>query len=409
MPSLEHLVQHYMNFSDGLPINLRYAVPPKPKPPLPIFRNIIPNDPMPNNNNPIVATTLVSPKKKQSESRKAQTLGRKSKSGTNPFINMLSLRKSKLKEKKTADTSPPAEESVETIAKNLKDLKFTSDLVPVLSLAETMYNIPSNNSAIVTATIENGNQDYSIDNNKNEPPNHSANKCTTDDIIYFTQSDNNAELKDRDKDVEEIYFIDAPSIAKIDMPSVSTFNYVPFCDVPFYPDGSDIQANNNNNNSITSRQNHASGSGAPIQLERLQSTVSLTSTASERFFNQFNVDSPSPNSTTITDPLLNANNKMNYFIPEENLIKQDVLGGGEFGNVYSGSLKMDNGHLMPVAIKTLRDEHCQQNRGDFLREASVMIKLSHRCIIRLIGISKVLIIIISILGDGIFKNVYFNC
>lgn len=44
MPSLEHLVQHYMHFSDGLPINLRYSVPPKPKPPLPLFSTIPRNE-----------------------------------------------------------------------------------------------------------------------------------------------------------------------------------------------------------------------------------------------------------------------------------------------------------------------------------------------------------------------------
>lgn len=35
MLSLEHLVQHYMNFADGLLSKLRYPVAPKPKPPLP--------------------------------------------------------------------------------------------------------------------------------------------------------------------------------------------------------------------------------------------------------------------------------------------------------------------------------------------------------------------------------------
>lgn len=44
---------------------------------------------------------------------------------------------------------------------------------------------------------------------------------------------------------------------------------------------------------------------------------------------------------------------------------------------------------IPVAIKTLHDEHCKENRAEFLREASVMIKLSHHCIVKLIGISKV--------------------
>lgn len=73
----------------------------------------------------------------------------------------------------------------------------------------------------------------------------------------------------------------------------------------------------------------------------------------------------------------------------------EVLGEGEFGSVYRGSMKCevqnqsDSHKEIPVAIKTLHDEHCKENRAEFLREASVMIKLSHHCIVKLIGISKV--------------------
>lgn len=40
MPSLEHLIEHYSRFSDGLQTNLKYPVPPKPKPPIPLFSTI---------------------------------------------------------------------------------------------------------------------------------------------------------------------------------------------------------------------------------------------------------------------------------------------------------------------------------------------------------------------------------
>lgn len=40
MTSLEHLIEHYTRFSDGLQTNLRYPVPPKPKPPIPLFSTI---------------------------------------------------------------------------------------------------------------------------------------------------------------------------------------------------------------------------------------------------------------------------------------------------------------------------------------------------------------------------------
>lgn len=36
----------------------------------------------------------------------------------------------------------------------------------------------------------------------------------------------------------------------------------------------------------------------------------------------------------------------------------------------------------------MRDEHCHYSKDDFLREASVMIRLKHHCIVQLIGLSK---------------------
>lgn len=40
LPTLEHLVEHFMRFNDGLPINLKYAVPPEPKPPQPLLSTL---------------------------------------------------------------------------------------------------------------------------------------------------------------------------------------------------------------------------------------------------------------------------------------------------------------------------------------------------------------------------------
>lgn len=41
-----------------------------------------------------------------------------------------------------------------------------------------------------------------------------------------------------------------------------------------------------------------------------------------------------------------------------------------------------------VAVKTLHPEHSASSRDTFLKEAEVMMKLSHHCIVSLIGISK---------------------
>jgi tyrosine-protein kinase len=94
----------------------------------------------------------------------------------------------------------------------------------------------------------------------------------------------------------------------------------------------------------------------------------------------------------------NSTHRPNYFIPRQNLVMEMEIGKGEFGSVYKGVLRSsqlfdvsednDANVDLPVAIKTLLDEHSRENRIGFLREASVMIKLRHPCIVKLIGVSK---------------------
>uniref|UniRef100_A0A8W7P8K4 Tyrosine-protein kinase n=1 Tax=Anopheles coluzzii TaxID=1518534 RepID=A0A8W7P8K4_ANOCL len=100
----------------------------------------------------------------------------------------------------------------------------------------------------------------------------------------------------------------------------------------------------------------------------------------------------------------------NYFIPKECIHAETVLGRGEFGFVYQGFLDpwpvdiagggYQSGGVahktsppvmmgrVPVAIKKVMDSQERRDRTDFLREASVMIRLRHNCIVRLIGICK---------------------
>jgi tyrosine-protein kinase len=67
---------------------------------------------------------------------------------------------------------------------------------------------------------------------------------------------------------------------------------------------------------------------------------------------------------------------------------QKQLGKGEFGLVYQGVLAVQFKEKIDVAVKTLHESHCRQNRQEFLRESSIMIKLQHSCIVKLIGICK---------------------
>ena len=43
-------------------------------------------------------------------------------------------------------------------------------------------------------------------------------------------------------------------------------------------------------------------------------------------------------------------------------------------------------HQMEVAIKTLNEKHINTGKENFLREANVMARLDHPCIVKLIGV-----------------------
>lgn len=118
------------------------------------------------------------------------------------------------------------------------------------------------------------------------------------------------------------------------------------------------------------------------------------------------VDAPSlkqdniNNNCKITDPVvydcqknlisqINSTTGLSYYVDQDNLtIEKELLGSGDFGNVFRGHLISENNQVIQVAVKTLQIEQYQQNISEFLREASIMIKLQHSCIVRLIGISK---------------------
>lgn len=64
------------------------------------------------------------------------------------------------------------------------------------------------------------------------------------------------------------------------------------------------------------------------------------------------------------------------------------LGEGAFGKVYRGELLMNNGGPMvvPIAIKTLKENSSPKTKTDFRREADLMAELQHPNIVGLIGV-----------------------
>lgn len=252
---------------------------------------------------------------------------------------------------------------------SLQNLSFTSEL----------YNVPTNNTAV-----------------QQTPPQLSPRHDSALSPEYFTESDRLA--SDELVKEEDVYFVDVPVVVA---EPVTPSNYLPTQIVARFSDEASAQVestilcrflhiymnffqlqNATNNNPALPPQ-------LPTRIDRQFSTVSLTSTASDRFFRQqLSVDSAHPlaqQSATGDVP--------NYFIPSQSLQQAGILGEGEFGSVFSGTLKWSfdgqTTELVDVAIKTLHDEHCKTDRAAFLREASVMIKLAHHCIVRLVGISRV--------------------
>uniref|UniRef100_A0A667WW25 Ephrin type-A receptor 6 n=1 Tax=Myripristis murdjan TaxID=586833 RepID=A0A667WW25_9TELE len=63
-----------------------------------------------------------------------------------------------------------------------------------------------------------------------------------------------------------------------------------------------------------------------------------------------------------------------------------VIGTGEFGEVCSGRLRLPGRADIAVAIKTLKGGYVEQQRRDFLREASIMGQFNNPNIIRLEGV-----------------------
>ncbi|KAM9033835.1 ephrin type-B receptor 1 isoform 7-T7 [Sarcophilus harrisii] len=82
---------------------------------------------------------------------------------------------------------------------------------------------------------------------------------------------------------------------------------------------------------------------------------------------------------------------------------EEVIGAGEFGEVYKGRLKLPGKREIYVAIKTLKAGYSEKQRRDFLSEASIMGQFDHPNIIRLEGVvtkSRPVMIITEFMENG---------
>lgn len=281
MQSLEHLISHYMEFADGLPVCLRYPVEPKPRPPVPLV------PPMKRR-----SVDQISPiKSSQSAASQLENISMESPNKLNWMHSLPNMFKKKNKRRASQSKDEKALQDLSVI-NSFKDLSFSTDMISS-EVSPESYDVP--------------------------PP-----RRPIEPADYFTESDTKMWQQSamRDNCIEEIYFVDPP-----------------------------------------------------VELVRQQ---------------EWNQQVPPELYDTQKNLLKEANSAgANYYVSAEELkLDQKEIGSGEFGNVLGGLLKLKDGKKLLVAVKTLHKEHYQENLAEFLREASVMIKLDNPFIVKLIGITK---------------------
>jgi len=285
----------------------------------------------------VPALTIAKKKQKENSSSMFNTL--RLTSPKKALFDMNSLRKSKSKGKRSESESSVSgsmartEQELQAAAPMLKSLSFSTEFSTfnadggaVAAGGSEVYNVPKNNTPI------------EIDLPPIAPK-------TEAEVEYFTKSD--------------------VVIERERAGQLMTNGYQPTMDVLTLLD-QQIKA------------------PAAARLNSIVSTASTESEMASYLHRKCSGTPTTPNSTAVEAA------KLRFFIEPGNLVLDSEIGHGEFGSVHSGWLvkKSSAGeeYRIEVAIKMLSDEH--SNKQEFLREASVMMRLEHKCIVRLIGISK---------------------
>lgn len=202
-----------MFFSDGLPINLRYPVPPKPKPPLPLFSTMPRHPPkmktqkpqpvLPTDESMNTVGLFEEGSKSEELASGEHTLKKKSVFNTliskrspkkTSIIDSMSLRKYKKPKPPpvmSADETYLKMENLKKAKEVLKNLSFSTDFkdlhlndderMPLENQhQDTFYNVPRNNSSVLLESKE------SITNNV---PMMELERKTEAEVEYFTMTD----------------------------------------------------------------------------------------------------------------------------------------------------------------------------------------------------------------------------
>ncbi|XP_026512021.1 tyrosine-protein kinase Fer-like [Terrapene carolina triunguis] len=96
--------------------------------------------------------------------------------------------------------------------------------------------------------------------------------------------------------------------------------------------------------------------------------------------------------------------KAKWDLSHEDVVLGELLGSGNFGEVYSGRLSYDN---TPVAVKTCREPLAPETKHKFLMEARIVRRYSHPNVVRIIGVcarKQPVFIVMELVSGGDFLS-----
>ena len=174
-----------------------------------------------------------------------------------------------------------------------------------------------------------------------------------------------------------------------------------------------IKANKKLNGNCNSATGIVNGAGSTCSSNSDCDSIDIAKRNAACMYNQFlNVNGNSTTTSTISSggssplwqPIMSHTTAKTYIDPHtyedptkavnefatelapSNIIIESVIGGGEFGDFCKGFLKHSAWCQTTVAIKTLKNAATEQNRCDFLTEASIMAQFKDPNVIHLEGV-----------------------